>query len=400
MSSTLVLSAYDLTDEGPARSFNEDATLVRDDLGLFAVADGAGGKGKGDVASALALRSLENYVGATVRAAFESPDHDLLGNAEQARRLSRAVHRAHKNLREAQVGSAERAGMAATLTALLVGPRTGEVHLAHVGDSRCYRLRHGRLEQLSDDHSVARDVLERRPELDADVLSRLPKNAVVRALGMHQELRVTMRSFLLAPGDRFLLCTDGLSSVVPFQRLWRVLREADPPSVVASELLSHALAAEGRDNVALVVIDVEEQEVDENVPTRPYNRAPISSRLQTALQELPEEDDLPPTSAAILDFGPELATDEFLSRIEDWDDEDAAEAPPGSEPSGVAVEPARLAPAVEVPHHAHGFEPGEGAVVEWDDDPPESYNLDEQDVEVESEGDLDVDDGLSPDREK
>ncbi len=402
MSSTLVLSAYDLSDEGPARAFNEDATLVRDDLGLFAVADGAGGKGKGDVASTLALRTIENYVGATVRRTHERPDYDRLGNPEQARRLSRAVHQAHKNLRDAQQGSSERAGMATTVTALLLAPRTGHLHIAHVGDSRCYRMRHGRMEALTEDHSIARDVLERRPDVPDEVLARLPRNSVVRALGMQTDLRVSIRSVHLVPGDRFLLCTDGLAAAVHFDKIWRLLREAAPPSVVASELLSQALAAESQDNISLVVIDCDERGVDDNLPTRPYNRAPQSSRPVTALHELADYGDDPP-SAGMLDFGPELATDEFLEAIESWEDEVEPPTIALEETSGIEVNPVLLSPAIEIPRHERGFRAGEGAESEssgWDEEPPPSYNVADDDIEVESEGDLDVADapGL-PDRD-
>src|SRR5690606_26524915 len=136
----LLLSGYDISDEGPARTVNEDATLVREDLGLFAVADGAGGRGLGDVAANPALRSIENYIGATVRRSHERPDYDLLGTPEQARRLSSAVHQAHQNVLQIASEDKSRQGMASTVVALLLAPRTKQAHIAHVGNSRCYRL--------------------------------------------------------------------------------------------------------------------------------------------------------------------------------------------------------------------------------------------------------------------
>src|SRR5690606_7578181 len=110
MSESLGLTGYDLTDEGPGRTVNEDATLVREDLGLFAVADGAGGRGRGDVAANLALRTIENYVGSTVRRSHERPDYDQLGTPEQARRISAAVHRAHANILEVMRQDPQRKG--------------------------------------------------------------------------------------------------------------------------------------------------------------------------------------------------------------------------------------------------------------------------------------------------
>ena len=271
MASTLTLSAYDLSDEGPARRVNEDATLVREDLGLFIVADGAGGKGKGDVAAALTVRTIENYIGATVRQTHERPDYDRLGNPEQARRLSRAIHQAHQNLLDALSQAPERAGMASTIVCALRSPRTGQLHVAHVGDSRCYRLRHGQLELLTEDHSMGNDVLERRPDTPDEVLARLPRNSVVRALGMPIEMRVDIRTFKLLPGDRFLLCSNGLSDVVPFDHIARLLKEHDSSSVLASHLLADALAARAKDNVSVLVVDCLERALDQDLPTHRYN---------------------------------------------------------------------------------------------------------------------------------
>src|SRR6188508_1250565 len=119
MGFVLKLTGYDLSDGGPGRTVNEDATLVREDLGLFAVADGAGGRGKGDVAANLTLRSIENYIGSTVRRSHERPDYDILGTPEQARRLSAAVHQAHQNILDVVLDDPSRKGMASTVVAIL-----------------------------------------------------------------------------------------------------------------------------------------------------------------------------------------------------------------------------------------------------------------------------------------
>src|SRR6186713_1591092 len=170
MGFVLKLTGYDLSDEGPGRTVNEDATLVREDLGLFAVADGAGGRGRGDVAATLALRTIENYVGSTVRRSHDRPDRDILGIYEQAKRLSAAVHQAHRNILEVIKNDTTRTGMATTIVAALVAHRTNQIHIAHVGDSRCYRMRHGRLELLTTDDSITTDILELRPETPEEVL--------------------------------------------------------------------------------------------------------------------------------------------------------------------------------------------------------------------------------------
>jgi protein phosphatase len=113
------------------------------------------------------------------------------------------------------------------------------MHVAHVGDSRCYRLRSGHLELLTQDHSLLTDVLEQRPDLDDEVLARLPKNAVTRALGMDSQLRVSLRSYAVVQGDRYLLCSDGLSGPVPAPEIARALAADRTPLEIAEHLIVH-----------------------------------------------------------------------------------------------------------------------------------------------------------------
>lgn len=305
------LSGYDLTDEGPGRTVNEDATLVREDLGLFAVADGAGGRGRGDVAANLALRTIENYVGSTVRRSHERPDFDLLGVPEQARRLSAAVHQAHSNILEVLKQDPKRGGMATTVVAVLFAPRTHQIHIAHVGDSRCYRMRHGRLELLTTDHTIANEILERRPETPDDVLEQLPRNSVTSALGMKIDFRVSVRTLDLVAGDRFLLCTDGLTTSVSTETLWTTLREPEPASVAVSELLSHALAARSPDNISILVADCLEKVIDEEIATQRYNEIPLRPPSHPSIE--PDEG---PNSADL--FGPEILTPAEIEAVEDF----------------------------------------------------------------------------------
>jgi protein phosphatase len=312
MSDALGLTGYDLTDEGPGRTVNEDATLVREDLGLFAVADGAGGRGRGDVAATLALRTIENYVGASVRRSHERPDFDLLGTPEQARRLSAAIHQAHANILEVLDRDTKRKGMATTVVAALLASRTKQIHIAHVGDSRCYRLRHGRLELLTLDHTIANEILERRPETPDEVLDQLPRNSVTSALGMDIDFRVTVRTLDLVAGDRFLLCSDGLTTSVSTETLWTALRDPEPASVVVSELLSHALAARSQDNISILVADCRELIVDEELETRRYNEVPLAPPSAPTVE--PSEG---PSSAEF--SGPEILAGTDIQAVESWD---------------------------------------------------------------------------------
>jgi protein phosphatase len=251
----LSLKAAGRTDIGRRRQHNEDVLLVREDLGLFVVADGAGGHNAGEVASALAARSMENYFGATIRATYELPEFNRLGMPNGARRLSAAVHKANRDVVEIARTSPKHRGMGTTVVAACFSPRSGLMHVAHVGDSRCYRMRDGDFELLTQDHSLLTDVLEQRPELDDDMLARLPKNIVTRAIGLDGQLRVSIRSFSVVEGDRYLLCSDGLSGPVPATEMAQILAEADAPNVIAERLIAAANQRGGPDNVAALIID-------------------------------------------------------------------------------------------------------------------------------------------------
>lgn len=251
----LTLKAAGRTDIGKRRQHNEDVVLVREDLGLFVVADGAGGHNAGEVASALAARSMENYFGATIRATHELPEFNRLGLPNGARRLSSAVHKANRDVVEIARTSPQHRGMGTTVVASCFSPRSGLMHVAHVGDSRCYRMRNGDLELLTQDHSLLTDVLEQRPELDDDMLARLPKNIVTRAIGLDGQLRVSIRSFSVVEGDRYLLCSDGLSGPVPATDLAQVLQQPDAPQIISERLIELANQRGGPDNIAALIID-------------------------------------------------------------------------------------------------------------------------------------------------
>jgi protein phosphatase len=250
----VTLEAAGRADIGKRRQHNEDVVLVRPDLGLFVVADGAGGHNAGEVASALACRSMENYFGATIRATHELPEFNRLGMPNGARRLSSAVHKANRDVVEIARTSPKHRGMGTTVVACCFSPRSGLMHVAHVGDSRCYRMRGGDFELLTQDHSLLTDVIEQRPELDDDMLARLPKNIVTRAIGLDGQLRVSIRSFSVVEGDRYLLCSDGLSGPVQAADMADVLALPEPPAKLSERLIELANERGGPDNIAALVI--------------------------------------------------------------------------------------------------------------------------------------------------
>ena len=254
MTNQLVLQTAGATDVGKRRAHNEDTLLVRDDLGLYIVADGAGGHNAGEVASALCARSMSNYFGATIRATHESPEFNRFGIPNGARRLSSAVLKANRDIVEISRSSQAHRGMGTTVVAACFSPRSGLMHVAHVGDSRCYRFRGGHLELLTKDHSLLTDVIEQRPDLDDETLARLPKNVVTRALGIDGQLRVSIRSYAVVEGDRYLLCSDGLSGPVSAAELAIALGRDESAHDMAERLVALANAAGGPDNIAALVL--------------------------------------------------------------------------------------------------------------------------------------------------
>lgn len=251
----LSLEAHALTDRGRRREHNEDVVAMREEAGLYLVADGAGGHNAGDVAARLAVRSILNFFDATAQEFQEKPEFDQFGFPSAARRLSSAIHKANRDVVEISKESDQHHGMGTTIVAAFFSARSGLMHIAHVGDSRCYRCRTGTLELLTQDHSLYTDVLEQRPDIADVVLKRLPKHVVTRALGMDEQLRVSLSSHSVLPGDRYLLCSDGLSSPVSADAILRALASMDSPRAVTTRLVELANQAGGPDNISALVID-------------------------------------------------------------------------------------------------------------------------------------------------
>jgi protein phosphatase len=237
----LRFSGAGVSDTGLVREGNEDAAFVGPYVAL--VADGVGGAAAGEVASATAAYA----VSATVLGRLGEAPERLLADGSKA---------ALAGIRRGIQDDLERLGMATTLTALVCdGER---VVLGHIGDSRAYLLHEGTLTRLSDDHTYVQRLVD-NGQLDPAETRRHPwRNVVLRSLDgdpVHEGLDV--RTVDVVPGDRLLLCSDGLTDLVPDERLTGLLSVGDP-QVAAADLTEAALAAGGRDNVTCVVVDVVE----------------------------------------------------------------------------------------------------------------------------------------------
>jgi protein phosphatase len=276
--SKLKLTASGAADIGQIRVHNEDAVLLRPDLHLYILADGAGGHNAGNVASAVATTSIANYFEATQIAYSKKPEVDDFGLATGARRIAAALQHANHDIVEIAKTSNKYRGMGTTAVAVCANPETGALHLAHVGDSRCYRLRAGQLEQLTIDHSLINEVLELRPDIDDEKIAQLPRHVVTRALGMAESVRVSARSLVILPGDKYLLCSDGLTDMLDDETLQMELEKPKPPDVIGKELIEDANFAGGEDNIAVIVLTCEDAG---GQPAATIVRRPLRDRVRT-----------------------------------------------------------------------------------------------------------------------
>ncbi|HSL11233.1 MAG TPA: Stp1/IreP family PP2C-type Ser/Thr phosphatase, partial [Actinomycetota bacterium] len=229
------------TDIGRVREGNEDSFLVEPPL--YAVADGMGGHRGGEVASQLALETVERMFRAG-RGTLE----------EQIREANRAVFARSSEDRSV-------AGMGTTLTAALVSD--AGVHLAHVGDSRAYLLRAGAFRQLTQDHTLVHRMLDAGEISEAEAEVHPHRNVLTRVVGTEPDVRVDERDVGLLEGDRLLLCSDGLTNMVTEDQIQAIL-EATPtnPQEAADRLVRAANRAGGVDNITVLVLDLVGDDAD------------------------------------------------------------------------------------------------------------------------------------------
>jgi PPM family protein phosphatase len=234
-----VAEQYAATDTGRQRRANEDALLSR--APLFVVADGMGGAQAGEVASQIAVEAFERGL----------PD-----SLEPEVALAKLARAANTRIHELSHSHTEQAGMGTTLTAMYVGDE--DVSIAHVGDSRAYCLRGEELMRLTDDHSLV-DELMRQGRLTAAEAEEHPQRSVItRALGPEGTVEVDTRSFRGRDGDVYLLCSDGLTTMVSEQELVRLVRGHLHLRDAGEALIAAANRAGGRDNITVVLVRLEE----------------------------------------------------------------------------------------------------------------------------------------------
>ena len=245
------------SDPGRVRKNNEDAFLADPAVGIFAVADGMGGHAAGEVASRMALNALQEALaksGPSKEAGF-SPDPTAVLSLPSSL-LVNGIRSANQAVFQASMEKEEYRGMGTTVVAVYFGDSIPAV--AHVGDSRLYRIRGQKLEQITEDHSLVWEQY-RQGLIPKEALSGSPmKNIVTRALGMELTVDVDVQELEVKERDQLLLCSDGLSDLVPDEELLRTVGEASGDlNQACHRLVQMANQRGGKDNITVLLIRIE-----------------------------------------------------------------------------------------------------------------------------------------------
>jgi protein phosphatase len=258
--------SFSKSDVGRQRRSNEDRAYER--APLFAVADGMGGARAGEVASKIVVDTLGEGL----------PE---AGSDEE--RLAAAVREANARINDLAGAEPDRAGMGTTVTAAYVGE--DGVAVAHVGDSRAYRLRDGQLERLTNDHSLVAELVRRGKLTEEEAEEHPQKSVITRALGPEADVEVDRRTFPARDGDVFLLCSDGLTGMVPEERIAELVAGAGSLKAAGQALIREANERGGRDNITVVLFRVEEVGAPtpgEDRPTEVGIPAPTTEQVDEA----------------------------------------------------------------------------------------------------------------------
>jgi serine/threonine protein phosphatase PrpC len=240
------------TDVGRKRTHNEDNFAIMAEFGLYVVADGMGGHASGEIASKMAVDTLQEFFAATA----DDPERTWPYKMDRSKgyeenRLVTGIKLCNLRIFEAAQRNTKQRGMGTTLVALFAVE--DGVYIAHVGDSRVYRLRDGNMEQLTEDHSLLNDYKKMKHLTEEEIANFPHKNVIVRALGMKDTVKVDTRFESPRVGDTMILCTDGLCGPVLDENILRIVQQSTDLSLAVSRLIDAANESGGPDNITCVI---------------------------------------------------------------------------------------------------------------------------------------------------
>ncbi|HYO12703.1 MAG TPA: Stp1/IreP family PP2C-type Ser/Thr phosphatase [Thermoanaerobaculia bacterium] len=259
------VKACGLSDVGLTRAHNEDYFEIDPRHKLYVVADGMGGHSHGEVAAQIAVNAIRDFIEKTADRDTTWPFGMDARLERHSNLLKMAVRIAHENVLRAISRDGSLYGMGTTVVGLLLADNIAAV--AHVGDSRAYRLRNGRLEQLTQDHTWVNEQVVAGFLSKEQARSHPLKNVVTRALGGENDVLVDIREIEVLPGDLFLLCSDGLTGMLSDTDIGERLSSGRSLHEICRTLVSDSNARGGIDNITVVLLAIEEGEEDEDDET-------------------------------------------------------------------------------------------------------------------------------------
>jgi len=240
------------TNVGMKRNHNEDNFSILEENGLYIVADGMGGHASGEVASQMAVDALKEFFAATEQDPERTWPYKMdRSKGYEENRLITGIKLANLRIYESAQREAKQRGMGTTLVSLFAVE--DGVYVAHVGDSRSYRIRDKKLEQLTEDHSLLNDYIKMKRLTPEEIANFPHKNVIVRALGMKDTVKVDTRFETPREGDTYLLCSDGLSGPVSDEELLEITLAAPDIKTAGARLIERANQNGGPDNITVVL---------------------------------------------------------------------------------------------------------------------------------------------------
>ncbi len=252
MSGPLRIEVAGETNVGMKRTHNEDNFSILEDAGLYIVADGMGGHASGEVASKMAVDSLKEFFAATAQDPERTWPYKMdRSKGYEENRLITGIKLANLRIYESAQRDPRQRGMGTTIVTMFAVE--DGVYVAHVGDSRVYRVRDDKIEQLTEDHSLLNDYIKMKHLTPEEIANFPHKNVIVRALGMKDTVKVDTRYEQPRAGDMYLLCSDGLSGPVNDDLLLEISSGSPDLKTAASRLIAKANENGGPDNITVVL---------------------------------------------------------------------------------------------------------------------------------------------------
>mgnify|MGYP001824669566 FL=1 len=244
------------TDIGMTRDHNEDALYLPSDMRLAIVADGMGGHASGEVASGIAIETVVDYFKKTSSAQTLTWPYKVdRDNLADVNRMVTSIMLANLEIYEKSQRESDKKGMGTTVVGIYVLDDTAII--GHVGDSRVYRLRDGKLTQLTEDHSLINDYIKMKRVTAEEAESWPHKNVIVRALGMKESVQVDIVQESPRIGDCYLLCSDGLCGMLTDQQMEHIVTYEDDLDTAVDKLIQSANDEGGNDNITVVLARIE-----------------------------------------------------------------------------------------------------------------------------------------------